>query len=263
MKRNSKLLVLLLSFALVFSLVALIVAADDEPSFDLAAAVAEVEAGSTVTLTGNASVTEAITVDKNLTIDLGGYTVSSTAATLFSVTESVDFKITGEGAVNLDGELFRTASGKAPAVTVEGTAKTAGIKVNHTGSASMYVTYTYEGNYTYKNVDIFTTSTGVNKTATYDAFLHNHPNANANATYVTLDGVEFRAPNALSRNPGVFIVGLSGKNSLLTVKNSGLYTTASGVQLAYAIGDTKETEIAVFENSTLSCNNTAYSSSSG
>ena len=259
MKKFSKIFCLILAVALICTGLIMVVNAD-ESTYDLASAVTGAEAEGTVALTGNAQIDSAITVDKDLTLDLGGYTINSTAEVLFEVKGDVTFTIAGTGAINVDGMVFRTESGKAPSVTVEGTAGTTGIDINHTGSKSENISYTYTGTYLYKNLDINTTFVGDSiEPGKYHAFLKNHSNINAAATFVTLDSVEFHANNVRSRNHGIVIVSLAGTGSKLTIKNSGLYTTGSGIELAYAKAvdangnGSINSELAYVENSIISC----------
>ena len=257
MKKLSKILCLILAVALVCVGLVLAVSAE-ETNFELASAVTEAEAGSTVTLTGNAQIDSAITVDKNLTIDLAGYTLASTAEVMFEVKGDVTFTITGTGTINVDGMVFRTESGKAPSVTIEGAKNTKGIAINHTGSKSMHITYTYTGTYLYKNIDINTTFVG-SSAGQYTAFLDNYENAAAAATFVTLESVEFHSLQVVSRNPGIAILSLSGVGSKLTIKDSALYTSGSGIDLSHAKAvDENGTasinaELAYVENSVISC----------
>ena len=255
MKKFSKIFCLILAVALLCTGLVMIASAE-EPTFDLASAVTAAEG--TVKLTGNAQIDSAITVDKNLTLDLGGYTINSTAEVLFEVKGDVTFTITGTGAINVDGMVYRTESGKAPSVTIEGAKNTTGIKIAHTGTKSKHITYTYTGTYLYKNIDINTTFNGAS-CGQYTAFLDNHENAAAAATFVTLESVEFHAPNVRSTNPGICILSVSGVGSKLTIKNSGLYTTGSGIDLSHAKAVNESgagsmtTEFAYVENSVISC----------
>ena len=254
MKKYAKILVLLLSVALAIGATLMVVGAADETveyTYDLAGAVASAEAGSTVTLTGNAKVESAITVDKNLTIDLAGYKIASSAATAFSVTESVEFTVSGAGAVALDGELYRTASGKSPTVSVVGKSAKEVLGITHTGTASQHITYTYDGTYSYKYVDIYTSfSSSVSGTSEV-AFLHN--NSATVAAKVTFDHVEFASPKAIPNNPGVFIMSVGGTDSKLTVTDSAFRTGASGVYLGKLRAADAATEVVSVKNSLFSC----------
>ena len=107
MKKFSKIFCLILAVALICTGLIMVVNAD-ESTYDLASAVTGAEAEGTVTLTGNAQIDSAITVDKDLTLDLGGYTINSNAEVLFEVKGDVTFTITGTGAINVDGMVFRT-----------------------------------------------------------------------------------------------------------------------------------------------------------
>ena len=92
MKKHTKLLVILLSVALVCTALVIAVSAAGEngmasytdPSGSevtetLAEALANVPAGGTVTLKGDCTLSSAFAVTKNMTIDLGGYKLTATA----------------------------------------------------------------------------------------------------------------------------------------------------------------------------------------
>ena len=252
MKKSTKIFALLLSLILLVCAVTLIVGADDaaiEYTYDLAAAVAEAESGSTITLTGNAKIDSAISVDKDLTVDIGNYTVASSAAVAFTIDDSVSFTIVGSGDILLDGELFRTGADNSCIVTVSGSAMDDKIEIIHTGAASKYIAYTYNGEFTYKNLDVLTTYPA--STAEYGkAFFHS--DMTTAAANVTFDGVELNVTNATKFNPGMFAISVCG-DSTLTINDSGINTTASGIYL----GDLKRENITVdavsITNSSIVC----------
>ena len=78
----------------------------------LASAIANAKDGTTVTLHGDCQLLATATIGKNLTVDLGGYKLSSRAATVFNVTEEVSFTVTGTGSIDIGGALYRTAADK-------------------------------------------------------------------------------------------------------------------------------------------------------
>lgn len=223
----------------------------------LTTAIAEAKDGTTVTLLGDSTLTEAQAVGKNLTVDLGGYTLTSSGANAFSVTESVSFTITGKGSILLSGMLYETASDKAPTVTVKGIDEGISIQHNKT-SGDPYIVHNYNGTYLYENIDITTTYS--QETSGYLSFLHNDT-ATTEAS-VTLKTVEFHAPTTVPKNPGTFILGVCGASSKLTIQNSGLYSAASGIYAGHLTAASHETEIIKIEDSVMSLVSQAQNSKS-
>ncbi|MBQ9814660.1 MAG: InlB B-repeat-containing protein, partial [Lachnospiraceae bacterium] len=111
----------------------------------LAEAVAAAQAGETVELLVDTKV-ESITVDKKITIDLGGHEVSSDGIEIFSVTSTGDLTITGNGKItgpangqNFDGKSLIVVDGGK--LTVENGTLTA----TGSGSDGMYGVYVLGG----------------------------------------------------------------------------------------------------------------------
>lgn len=106
MKKIAKLLVLLLSLALIFGAIAIIANADDEEKIVYDALteddIAAIDAGEW-TLDGNKLIDTTINVSKDLTVDLNGYAIKSTAAQVFEYKAAATVNITGEGIINLVG----------------------------------------------------------------------------------------------------------------------------------------------------------------
>ncbi len=159
MKKLGKILSLVLAVALICTGLILAVSADDtiEYTFDLATAITEAVADengmTTVKLTGNAQITEPYAITKNVTIDLNGYTLNSTAHEAFTVNESVDFSIVGDGNITLASMLIQsTTTEAAPNVTVKGSF--GGIKITHTAEQSKSILQAVAGTYTFVNCDI-------------------------------------------------------------------------------------------------------------
>ncbi len=159
MKKLGKILILVLAVALICTGLILAVSADDtiEYTFDLATAITEAVADengmTTVKMTGNAQITEPYAITKNVTIDLNGYTLNSTAHEAFTVNESVDFSIVGDGNITLASMLIQSTTTEAsPNVTVKGSI--AGINITHTAGQSKSILQAVAGTYTFVNCDI-------------------------------------------------------------------------------------------------------------
>ena len=159
MKKLSKILCLVLAVALICTGLILAVSADDsiEYTFDLATAITEAVADengmTTVKLTGNAQVTEPYAITKDVTIDLNGYTLDSTAHEAFTVNDSVNFSIVGDGNITLASMLIQSTTTEAtPNVTVKGSF--GGINITHTAAQSKSILQAVAGTYTFVNCDV-------------------------------------------------------------------------------------------------------------
>ena len=140
MKNLAKILVLILSVALVCGMLVLVTSADNgnvakvgdveyatlKDAFDAASALTEGD--KVVKLIADCSVTETIAVTKDVTVDLNGYELSSSLGVAFTVNNPVNFTITGEGSIKLDGGLVEsTTTVNDFTVNVIGKAGTKGI----------------------------------------------------------------------------------------------------------------------------------------
>ena len=257
MKKFSKIFVLAVVFALICA--GLVVAASaDSTTFDLKSALDAAKAGDTVTLTGDATLTSTYNVTKNVTIDLNGYKLTSEVATAFSVNQSVDFAIVGQGTIALEGMLINSSTGSlAPNVTVKGTY--APIKITHTGSKSDSVVYAINGTYTFNNVEVtsecntaneavFKTS-NASSTATYnfiavkinvtgavagtEAAIRIAGTAHINmvSSSVVTDGVGISLGGCVSTDDTVVIKDsyICSSNNELQVAPFGMYSSPTGV----------------------------------
>ena len=226
MKKLSKILVLVLAVALICTGLVLAVSADDT-TVDLASAidtaVADENGMTTVKLEGNATLATAYTVAKDLTIDLNGYTLASSAEVMFEVSGSVKFNIIGEGTINVDGMVFRTASGDAPTVSILGTAGTNGIDINHTGTASVRIAYVLGGTSTFKNLNVISTVSGGTQ---FDSFFMMEKSASATGAKMYFDEMYFKCDTVNANNPGQSVFQLSGKG-YISIKNSQVYSTST------------------------------------
>ena len=272
MKKLTKVLVLLLTVALLCTGLVFAINADtsvasvNSTDYDtLADAIAAAEDGATVKLTADATVADTVTIAKNVTIDLSGHTLNSTGSLAFEVTESVKFEIVGAGNINVKGMLYKTASGKAPEVNLAG--KGEGITLTQDkATGDPYITYTYDGTFLYKNLEVTTNYSEADGNSVYVSFFHS--DTTADNAQITLNGVEFHAPVAVPNDPGTFILGACGTQSKLIIKNSALYTTASGLYLGHLVAPDNitadgvgiETTIAEIESSIISAVSSAKNS---
>ncbi len=148
MKKYSKILVLILSLALICTGLILAVSAEDEtPTFDLVSAIQNAADGDTIVMTGNAEITEAhgdqwgaVAVNKNLTVDLNGYTLTTSHPNRAFNVQTIEklFTITGSGTINATGgDLFKVGGNDFTglAMNVIGTGK--GITINQSGASNL------------------------------------------------------------------------------------------------------------------------------
>lgn len=259
MKKLTKVLIVLLSAALLVGALAMVVGASsgavaavgDKTYETFEDAVEDAAAGSTVKLLSDVTVDSgSVMISKHLTIDLNGNTINSYVNTLFIISDSVKFGIVGEGAINLNGMLFSSSSSYSPAVTVAGSEGTSGINISHNGESSMYIASHGNGTYNYKNLKVVTTSVGVESGSKDYAFFYSTPDSNS--VKMNFDTVEFNAPNAVPMNPGMFIISIGGSDSKLTIKNSGLFTNASAIYLGLMVASDPATEVVRIEDSVIS-----------
>ena len=106
MKKTVKLLVLLLSLALIFGAIAIIANADDEEAIVYASLTEEDKAAIASgewTLEENKLIEESIDVAADLTVDLNGYAIKSVTEKAFVFSSSSTLNIKGEGLINLVG----------------------------------------------------------------------------------------------------------------------------------------------------------------
>ena len=187
MKKFGKIFSLILAVALVCTGLIMVASAEDT-TFDLPAALASAESGATVTLTGNATLTEAYNVEKDVTIDLNGYTLTSTGADTFVIEGAYNVKIIGDGTVNLAGRLVKsTTAGVAYTFTMEGTTD---ITVNHTATAAPHIVYAAGGTHTFTKVNMYS-SRGKSVGKEFDAFFRGTLSADSATGNGTAQNLKF------------------------------------------------------------------------
>lgn len=251
MKKLSKIIILILSLAILCGALVIAVNADDT-AYDLASAIdsaaADGNGSKTVKLTGDAKLSEAYIVDKDLTIDLNGYTFSYNDENAFVVKGNATLSIIGEGTLKLAGMIAKADNAEAtPTIKIEGSGK--GINVNHSGNVSGKIVSVVAGTVSLKNLKVVST-VGSENTKNYTALFETVYSTTAKVD-MTLDNVEIH--HDVKAVSTFFLVSVAGKNSHLTVKNSVMYTQNSGIFLGEAEAAEKAAEVALFENSKLQC----------
>lgn len=152
MKKYGKIVILVVVFTLFCAGLVLTVSADNTP-FDLKAALDSADSGATVKMTGDATLTAAYNVTKDVTIDLNGYKLTADLDTVFNVNKSIDFSIIGQGEIVVGGMLVKsTDTTVAPNVTIKGTY--APLKITHTAAQRPIFIYAVNGNFSFINLDI-------------------------------------------------------------------------------------------------------------
>ena len=225
MKKFGKILVIVIAVALICTALAVSVSASTA-AFDLKSALNSADAGATVTLTADATLTEAYSITKSVTIDLNGYTLTSTADTAFNVNQDVEVKIVGQGNIELSGMLFKsTATDKNPRVTVEGTY--APIKINHTGEKSNNLLYAVHGEYSFINTDI----TAVCTNASGNDAIFKSSGSSSSATYNFVASEVKVTGAARYENCVIWIAG----NSRLNVTASSIATDGGAVLIGNSV----------------------------
>ena len=184
MKKFTKALVLLLTLALVCTGLILAVSADDAQSETvsyvangetangtLADAVAAADEGTTVKLLGNCTVSAEIAVTKSVTVDLNGYTLTTSTANAFSVSGATTvFKVTGTGNITAAGTLV-TAKDDGATINLVG-AGVDGIAVTHTGESDVNFVVLKTNTFELNNFEIVS-----KKGAQSNAFIENSGNS--------------------------------------------------------------------------------------
>jgi len=245
-KNLSKILVLLLSLALIVGAMVMVVSASDDIGYDLTASLNDAQDGK-VTLTGNAYV-NGYDVTKDLEINLNGYTLTSTAAAAFTVNADVTFTITGDGKINLNGMLISSTSTTAtPTVNVVGA--TYGIDINHTGSADKRIAIADAGNWLFKNLDVVSTYAG-NPTGDAGALFGMTQSKTARGAVMTFDDLYLIADDIVSRNPGMGAFEVTGQGKLV-IKNSYVHTGATGILAGFSAMQSDDAVFISIENSHL------------
>ena len=156
MKKLWKPLVLILSVALVIGALTMIVSAEgnvakvgDTEYATLAEALDAAPADATVTLLADVTVSETYTLTKNVTIDLGGKTLTTTVSEAFiEETDGLSFSIVGNGKIEAAGRVVRAEKTDAYFAII-GDEK--GITINHSATKSGGLVQANGGTYRFEN----------------------------------------------------------------------------------------------------------------
>ncbi len=161
MKKLTKIFVLILSVALVCTALAVVVSANDV-SDDAAVVGAERYAtfeeainkapdGGTIKLVSDINLAGTCEVQKNVTVNLNGHTLTSELSSVFNIEKNISLTISGHGKINLSGNLV-TSEADDLTVTVKGT--TGKILINHDAMIESSIISTVHGTYTFNNLDV-------------------------------------------------------------------------------------------------------------
>ena len=151
MKKTSRILILVLSLALVFGMLAIVANASEE-AVNLAELIENAENG-TVKLESDAYVDATVNVASDLTIDLNGYTLTTTANPAFKGEAGTTLTITG-GRIEAGEVLYSSTvkGGNAPTLNING------VTINHTSEEVVTIVSMVEGNCNVANSTIVSTA---------------------------------------------------------------------------------------------------------
>ena len=162
----SKLLVLLLSLALIIGAIAIVASANETNGnvaivggveyATLADAIGAAQNGATVNLIADATVDTTISVTKDVSVNLNGYTLNTTGL-VFSIDAKVNFTVKGDGKITADGTLVENVT-EAPTVTFVG--DLAPITIDAEGKGPLFKFN--NGTYNFTNVDLTANIPGPN-----------------------------------------------------------------------------------------------------
>lgn len=211
---------------------------------------------SVITLLGHYEMEEKLVLNKkNLTIDIGGYTLISTDNSAFELGAGTSLTIKGSGTILLDGMLANSGA-TGVAFTIEGDAGTKGIDIIHNGFSNNRIVYADYGVWNFKNIDVVSDADGKN----WHCFFEMR-NVSASDVIFTFDTVNFEYATPYISHPGQFITNVSGTGHL-TVKNSTFKTEHSAIKSGLA--NNLDKEVMLIENSVIiaETNKTSISGSS-
>ena len=198
---------------------------------------------SVITLLGHYEMEEKLVLNKkNLTVDIGGYTLISTDNSAFELGAGTSLTIKGSGTILLDG-MLANSSATGVAFTIEGDAGTKGIDIIHNGFSNNRIVYADYGVWNFKNIDVVSDADGKN----WHCFFEMR-NVSASDVIFTFDTVNFEYATPYISHPGQFITNVSGTGHL-TVKNSTFKTEHSAIKSGLANNLGKE--VMLIENSVI------------
>ncbi len=272
MKKLTKIVVLLLSVALVCTGVVIAVSASAATELDVTKA-----KGGTLVLNGDVKVSSTIEINEDLTIDLAGNSLTSTANVAFNVVGRVNFSIIGGGSITVDGGLV-----KADGASIKIAGGVDGIKLTQTDAINDEpIIYTGSGEHSYTNVDVvsYATSTdlfsiGGASDNTFAAFkltaengvlTDNSGKATSSVIAMRDGGVSLKISAATINAKGINAIKLADNqiryDGFVIIDNASITTangTAAGDSLskpAFLAGDAVIASDIIVSNSSITYNN--------
>ena len=177
-----------------------------------------------ITLLGNCEMEEGfVLTNKNLTVDIGGYTLTSIENSAFTLNTNTNLSIIGSGKIVLDG-MLATSTAEGVSFSIVGTAGTKGIDITHSGFSNNRIVYTEFGVWNFKNIDVLSDTTGKNWHCFFE--MRNVSTTDVDFTFDTVNVVH--ATTYVS-HPGQFITNVAGTGHL-SVINSTFKTEHSGIK---------------------------------
>ncbi|MBQ9069890.1 MAG: hypothetical protein IJY23_00900 [Clostridia bacterium] len=258
MKKFTKVLLLVLSFAIVCAGLVMVASADsgnvamvgNKQYSTFTEAFEAAKSGDTVYLVNDVTLDEHYTVSKNVTIDLGGNTLTAAVEEAFTLTGKVEFSITGKGSI-VSPETFivsrDTDTNNAPTVSIAG--DKAPIYVTYEAGSSSFINI-IAGTYTFKNLEIEVS--GVSDT---ESFVY--MSSDESTAKVYFDAVNINGKDGEGQNAGLIWVQGDG---YVSVNNSSMLSNVAIIKLHGS--SSKETVVEV-SNSQLINRATTNSSNSG
>ncbi|MBQ9069889.1 MAG: hypothetical protein IJY23_00895 [Clostridia bacterium] len=243
MKKLSKILVLLLSVALVCAGLIIAVSADgstgtpgakyidattetEQTATDLATAITNAKAGTTVTLTGDTTNSAVISLDKALTLDLGGYTLTSTSGIFYlGGGSNYTFTITGEGTIVTDSYIVSINWGAHEQnrnVNVIGTGKGIDITLNESKAGRLFVIDA--GTWTFENLNIKADIYNTSK----DKLFYTHYDTSKGAVYPLYMNFKDVTMNVTSESKQSSVIATT-LESTATLNNCYIHTDGANV----------------------------------
>ena len=278
MKKITKIFVVILAISLLCGALAFAIGAENKnvAEFDgeqyatleeaiNAAEDAELAEGETrtVRLTADYLAESAIIVSKDMTIDLGGYTLSSADSSLFTLNLGCEVNVVGTGVIEIPGALVYSATTvNKPVFNITGDAGTNGIKILHTGAIGMNVptvasskissgscsaiVNVVQGSYSFKNVNIISTVDAVNDMCDWSSLFYTRYDSLEGAHFF-FDTVNLIGPDRLN-NSTKAVFNVEGKGTV-TVKNSFIRAALNSFRTVGATAERAEDTIVYVENS--------------
>ena len=198
-----------------------------------------------ITLLGNCTIEEKLILsDKNLTVDIGNYTLTSTDSAAFELKKGTSLTVVGKGRIVLEG-MIATSNAENVTFAIEGNAGTKGIDIDHAGGVNNRIVYTEYGTWTFKNIDVYSDAEGKN----WHCFFEMRNVTTCDVDFV-FDTVAFEYATPYISHPGQFVTNVAGTGHL-TILNSSFNTEHSGIKSG--VVENLGEEVIYIENSLISC----------